>query len=67
MDKFTPERCQFCGSTDLFKGCQVRDGAVFHYSAMGICSLEGSPLILTICKNCKSIVHSEVERLDRLL
>ena len=62
MKKIKIDKCPYCDSTEFVKGTQ------FGYAAMlpqrGLLSL-GSSIEHTICKECGSIVHSRVTKVER--
>lgn len=62
MEEIKIEICPYCNSTDFTKGFQYAQGRMFpDLSGFRL----GSPIEHTICKNCGSIVHSKVKKLER--
>lgn len=56
------EECKYCGSKNFTKGYQYAQGCVYP-ELWGV--RLGSPVEHTICKECGSIVHSRVTKLDK--
>lgn len=51
--------CPYCGGTEMGKGKQFYQGAVYRYDAITL--LKGRPLIHIICKSCGTVVRSYVD------
>ena len=56
MKNIIIEECPYCGSNNLTKGYQAEGGMVFRDKVAAF----GTPVELTICKECCSIVYSKV-------
>lgn len=64
MKEIKIEQCPYCGGTDFIKGYGVQ---AISGSSKVANSWNLSNLVYTVCKDCGSIVHTQVEKLDRLI
>lgn len=58
MKNIIIKECPYCGSSDLTKGYQLKDGMVYRDKAGAF----GTVVEHTVCKECASIVYSKVEK-----
>lgn len=58
MNKIVYDECPYCHSKNLSYGYQVGDAGL----KLGVSGVFGSNIIHTICIDCGSIIHSQVEK-----